>query len=778
MELRTLGRSRGTWMPFLVIALTLLLAFGMASLVQGRAHADEVVHGRLVPEIPRRDTPIITDGAGLAVTVVGNKVVVGGSFTTVQTVRNGPTVTRPYLMAYDINTGAYDAGFAPILDGQVTSLAADPDGRHVYVGGAFNNVNGELRRKIARVDVTTGELDTNFRSNADAEVKALALSGNRLFVGGSFALINGVSRMRLAEVDATTGAVATGFNLPVTEGIGADHSLSVRALDISPDDSRLVVGHSGRLVAGVEHRGVAIVNIAGGASTLTGWNTDVYKTNCRDGYEVSVRDLDIAPSGAYFVVTTKGDDHPPCGDTAVAFPLAGDGAVEPLWVARMFDSVYSVAISDVAVYIGGHFRYAEAPGSLEPWPGESNIIYRDPSLLGDQVVRVHQLAALDPQTGKALPWDPGTDAFEATFDLDLIDRGLLLAMDGSRVNQVLTGRSAFLDFGGFTPGPEPIPQPTTTTQPPATTTTQPPATTTTQPGVTTTQPAVTTTQPGVTTTQPPVTTTQPPVTTTQPGVTTTQPGVTTTQPAVTTTQPGASTTQPPVSTTSSPATTIPPVTTTTPSGLVVPSVGGGRTLVLIVNSTGALRPSDRALIQKFTQAGFRVVTISETTPGRIWSKASIIVVAPSVSGAAMQDRFDNETRPVVALRARSADAIGLSNPSGPSGDLSTSTATIDLGGGAHPISQAAGLEGQVPLLSRPAWISYGVPGVGATTVGQLNANPSLFTYERGDRLADGGKSKGCRAAFPGDDVTAITDQGWTLMIRTLEWAAGSCRNDS
>ncbi|MCB9390146.1 MAG: hypothetical protein H6512_11455 [Acidimicrobiia bacterium] len=197
-----------------------------------------------------------------------------------------------------------------------------------------------------------------------------------------------------------------------------------------------------------------------------------------------------------------------------------------------------------------------------------------------------------------------------------------------------------------------------------------------------------------------------------------------------------------------------------------------------MNSTGALRPSDRALIQKFTQAGFRVVTISETTPGRIWSKASIIVVAPSVSGAAMQDRFDNETRPVVALRARSADAIGLSNPSGPSGDLSTSTATIDLGGGAHPISQAAGLEGQVPLLSRPAWISYGVPGVGATTVGQLNANPSLFTYERGDRLADGGKSKGCRAAFPGDDVTAITDQGWTLMIRTLEWAAGSCRNDS
>ncbi len=731
MELRINSRARRAWVPAFVVLLAVLLAIGMASMVQTDAKADEVVHQRLVPQVPRANTPIIQDGQGLTVTVVGNKVLVGGTFTTVRTSANGPVVTQRYVMAYDINTGAYESNFAPVLDGPVVDMVADPDGRHVYLGGAFNNVNGQLRRKIARVDTTNGQLDTNFRANADGEVKALALSGSRLFAGGSFALINGVSRQRLAEVNAATGAVANGFNLPVTVGIGKDNSLSVRALDITPDESRLVVVHSGTYVAGIEHRGVAVVDISGGGTRLTDWNTDVYKTNCRDGFEVSLRDVDIAPSGAYFAVVAKGDDYPPCGDSVVAFPINGNGNVQPLWVTRMFDSVYSVAISDVAVYIGGHFRYAEAPGSVDPWPGNSNIIYRDPSILGDQVVRRHKLAALDPNTGKALNWDPGTDAYEATFDMELIDRGLLTAMDGSHVGGVLTGRSAFLDFGGVTPGPP-------TTQPPATTTTQPPVTTT-QP------PATTTTQPGVTTT-------------TQPGVTTTtQPGVTTT------TQPGVTTT------------TQPTTTTTTPtSGM--PFVGGGRTLALLVNDSNNLRPADRALIQKFTEAGFRVVTLSETTQGRITSKASVIVLSPSVSGASMQDRFDGETRPVISLRARTADALGLSNPSGPSGDLSMNTAILDLGAGSHPIAQAAALTGQTNLLSRPAWISYGTPGANATTVGRLSAASSLFTYEVGQVMADGSTATGCRAAFPGDDIVALTAQGWNLLARTVEWAAGSCDN--
>ena len=52
----------------------------------------------------------------------------------------------------------------------------------------------------------------------------------------------------------------------------------------------------------------------------------------------------------------SGGDRPPISDTAMAFPINGQDFVEPLWVARCFDSVYSVAITEKAVYIGGHFN--------------------------------------------------------------------------------------------------------------------------------------------------------------------------------------------------------------------------------------------------------------------------------------------------------------------------------------------------------------------------------------------------------------------------------------
>ena len=72
----------------------------------------------------------------------------------------------------------------------------------------------------------------------------------------------------------------------------------------------------------------------------------------------------------------------------------------------------------------------------------------------DAVFR-NQLAALDPSDGSALAWDPGSNAVLGTFDLTLIDRGLLAGMDNNRYNQILTGRSGFFDFGGFAP-PAPV----------------------------------------------------------------------------------------------------------------------------------------------------------------------------------------------------------------------------------------------------------------------------------------------------------------------------------
>jgi hypothetical protein len=67
---------------------------------------------------------------------------------------------------------------------------------------------------------------------------------------------------------------------------------------------------------------------------------------------------DIAPNDQFFVVGSgSGGDRPPINDTAVAVPVAGNDNVQPQWVSRHFDSVYSVAITEHAVYTGGHFGF-------------------------------------------------------------------------------------------------------------------------------------------------------------------------------------------------------------------------------------------------------------------------------------------------------------------------------------------------------------------------------------------------------------------------------------
>ncbi len=65
----------------------------------------------------------------------------------------------------------------------------------------------------------------------------------------------------------------------------------------------------------------------------------------------------------------SGGDRPPISDTAVAYPMDGNDNVQPLWISRCFDSVYSIAISEVAVYLGGHMNYMESPTAPDPWPG-------------------------------------------------------------------------------------------------------------------------------------------------------------------------------------------------------------------------------------------------------------------------------------------------------------------------------------------------------------------------------------------------------------------------
>ena len=397
--------------------------------------------------------PKITTGEIYDMTTLGNRVFIAGTFTSIQNQRPGHTETyaQAGLASYNLDTGLVDAAFTPNFAGEeVDSVATSPDGK-LYAAGTFSTVNGVTRKGLVRLDPLTGAPVSGFVADTDARATEVVASNTTVYVGGRFTKVNGVARGSLAAVDATTGQVDGGFVNNITQGVGVNGAIGVQRLVLTHDMKKLIVVHTGLQVNGQDRAGVAIIDTV--TKQLTAWHSHLWEDNLEFvGGIQRAYGAAIAPDDSYFVVTSgSGGDRPPINDTAVAFPLTGGDDVQPLWIARCFDSVYSVAISEKAVYIGGHFAWNESPTANDPWPGQADIGYGTGQgisayALGDQVVGREHLGALDPATGKALEWAPASDSFEGNKAMLVTSRGLITGGDAVTQGGANVGRIAEFDF--------------------------------------------------------------------------------------------------------------------------------------------------------------------------------------------------------------------------------------------------------------------------------------------------------------------------------------------
>jgi PKD repeat protein len=463
---------RSTRSLAVVAAIAIVLAtLALGTVAAPPAEAAQPVPGHtgLVPSTPRTNTPRISTGEIWDIEVVGQRVFIAGTFTSLQnTTGNTAVVNQRYLASYNYQTGLIDTGFRPTFGGGgVTAVEASPDGTKLYVTGSFNTINGVTKRKIASISPTTGAPVTGFTANASAQATALAATNTTVYVGGNFQTVNGTARVGLVALNGTTGAVLPGFVNDISGGIGVNGMLTVQQLKLTHDESKLLVVHTGRRIAGQDRYGVGLISTQ--TNQLLGWRTRLWDDNLQFvGGIQRVYAGDVAPNDQYFVVSSgSGGDRPPINDTAVAFPVAGNDNVQPLWVSRHFDSVYSVAITERAVYVGGHFSFEESPTAPDPWPGLDNVGYGTGQGLagyglGDAVVRRDHLGALNPADGKALEWNPGSNSFEGNKAMEATARGLFVGGDGMYQGGKNTGRVAFYDFNS---NPAPTAIDTTITTP-------------------------------------------------------------------------------------------------------------------------------------------------------------------------------------------------------------------------------------------------------------------------------------------------------------------------
>jgi len=398
---------------------------------------------------PIDTTPHVLDGRVYAIVRAGDRVIVGGTFTTVRNAVNPRTqYTRRNLFAYSHSTGRVDTSFVPDINGEVNSLVLSQDGRWVFVGGRFTSVNGVAQRGVTKLAVDTGARNTSFAGRvAGGVVYDMARAGNALYVGGSFTSLSGVPRGRLGAVHVDSGAPLP-LDLPVTNPRLGSAVPRLEKLDVDAAGRRLVIIGNFLAVGGVAREQLAVIDLTTSPPSVANWSTNRFGNVCSPSFTTYMRDVDISPDGTWFAVNTTGAWRGTATlcDTTSRWELGSTGSdVQPTWVDHTGgDTLYAVAVTEAAVYVGGHQRW------------ENNATPARGDVAGPGAVSRAGIAALDPLTGLPLSWNPGKDRGVGTFAITPASDALHIGSDTNRVAGELHPRlAAFPVAPGGTANPAP-----------------------------------------------------------------------------------------------------------------------------------------------------------------------------------------------------------------------------------------------------------------------------------------------------------------------------------
>ncbi|BDZ49549.1 hypothetical protein GCM10025867_17900 [Frondihabitans sucicola] len=396
------------------LATTAVLVVGTLALA-APAHADSAPVDPTDPKSPTTVTSDVLpapqiDGVVWTQTISNNTVFAGGEFTTARPAGSAAgvnTVSRPNLLSYNITTGTLNSAFAPSTDTQVKDVVASADGSSLYVAGSFSKVDGVTRNRIAKINATTGALDTTFTATTNSTVNALALVGNTLYLGGAFSSVSatvggtGVSRGQLAAVNATTGAILP-WNPKAVGG-------NVSSLAVSPDNTKVVVGGAFTTLDGSGNPGYGLGAVDATSGALLPWSMNASKVR-NGGSMAGITSLTPDSTGIYgsgYVFGTGG---------TLEGTFRADWNGNLVWIADCHGDTYSTAVTSTALYVASHEHYC---GDLQGFQ------QTNPNLTFHRATAFSKAATL---TLTANPWGPTYTNFAGTPGPSLLNWNPVLAV--------------------------------------------------------------------------------------------------------------------------------------------------------------------------------------------------------------------------------------------------------------------------------------------------------------------------------------------------------------
>jgi hypothetical protein len=365
--------------------------------------------------------------------------------------QTGTTVTRDDIFAYQLGTGVIDPNFTPQFnEGPAYDVIAGPNNT-VYVGGAFTTVNGTSQQGLVQLNVNPGvtsgstadgSVVTAFTGSVNGYLRAMALNGNALYIGGKFSSVDGTKENGVARLNATTGALDTTFGLSISNPVTPSSALQAEGMSVTSDGTVLAIAGSFLDVAGQSRPRLALVDTGGGlgsAATLANWAAPILANPCANQHDY-LRDVDFSPDGSFLAIGTTGYESSPrtsasvC-DAVARFPTGATGTnIQPTWVDYAGgDSMYSVQVTGSVIYFGGHNRWL------------NNECGNNTDCEANSVL-VDGFAAVDANTGLAIPWfQPQTLRGQGTYSLTAFPAGDYSGSEGG----ILIGNDTTKDGGAY-----------------------------------------------------------------------------------------------------------------------------------------------------------------------------------------------------------------------------------------------------------------------------------------------------------------------------------------
>ncbi len=394
------------------------LALAVTSVALTPAMAD-TPQPTVVSDDPANYTPSLVAVAGQpkpivdAIAVAGGTTFAGGRFT--QLTQGGTTYQRTNLVAFDAATGAVSP---TVYNPAGRVWAAASSGDWVYIGGAFSSIGGTNKRSIVRINATTGQIDPGFTSAVRGRVNVLVVANGMLYAGGSFP-------QKVAALNLQTGANTGTVNGAVTEQLpNSWGTVTILGMAVNPAGTKLVATGNFQRVAGLARSRFFMLDLTGAQATVDPWYYSRFASPCSSTHPRRIaylQGIDFSPTGSHFSVAATGQiprrgdlDHTVC-DGIGRFAMNDDSS--PQWINYTGgDSVWAVSETGSAVYTQGHFQWLD---------NRNGFASQD----GGGAARRLGIGAIDPTTGRALPWAPNKPSSIGGRSLVATSAGLWVGSD-------------------------------------------------------------------------------------------------------------------------------------------------------------------------------------------------------------------------------------------------------------------------------------------------------------------------------------------------------------